>query len=298
MTAARGPLATDKPATSRLIAPVLTLVVLTALGVALYRRGHGFYETTGETRLDHPEVGTLKPSGIIGQGYGVVGTVLIFTNLLYLVRRRLAKLSVGSLRAWLNVHVLSGLAGSLLVVFHSTFQLRSPIATATAISLGVLVATGVIGLYIYRLLPKPGLLRFQARLAEVESVVPTFAKRVRESLATTNCTTLPPNTSLPRALAMVPRWTLEARARRRAVEQAAAEDPMIRRVGRDERPLIQSLIHELADLAAAEIDSSAASALMRSWRSLHGFMAIGMVLSVSVHIGVAWLYGYRWIWSR
>ena len=73
---------------------------------------------------------------------------------------------------------------------------------------------------------------------------------------------------------------------------------MIRRVRRDEKALVTNLVHELADLAASEIDANAASALMRSWRSLHGFMAIGMVLSVTVHIAVAWMYGYRWIWSR
>jgi hypothetical protein len=38
--------------------------------------------------------------------------------------------------------------------------------------------------------------------------------------------------------------------------------------------------------------------MMRSWRSLHRFLAIMMLVSVSVHIGVAWYYGFRWIFDR
>jgi hypothetical protein len=36
---------------------------------------------------------------------------------------------------------------------------------------------------------------------------------------------------------------------------------------------------------------------MRSWRGFHRFAAILMILLVSVHIAVAWVFGYRWIFS-
>jgi hypothetical protein len=286
-----------EPANARRIAPWLTLFVLTALAGYLFWRGHGYYGGNPEARLDHPEYRQLRPSGPIGHGYGIVGTGLILTNLLYLVRRRLARLSIGSLRTWLDVHVVAGLAGALLVVFHSTFQLRTPIATTTAVSLGVLVGTGAIGLYIYRLLPRTGLLPFQERIREVEEVIPSFAKAVRVAVGAVHCTTLPHDVSLLRTLLTVPRWTLEARARRRAVTEAAESDPLIRKIRQDEHALVRNLVHELSDLAAAEVDANAGAALMRSWRSLHGFMAILMVLSVAVHVAVAWFYGYRWILS-
>jgi hypothetical protein len=41
-----------------------------------------------------------------------------------------------------------------------------------------------------------------------------------------------------------------------------------------------------------------ASVLLRSWRSLHLFFAILMLLTVVFHIGAAWYYGYRWFWSE
>ncbi len=287
-----------RPSIGRRLAPIATLLVLSGLAVYLYWRGHGFYTSTIDDRFDHPEFKELRASGTIGHGYGIVGTGLIFTNLLYLVRRRVPRFSIGSLRGWLDVHVLAGLSGALLVVFHSTFQLRTPIATTTAVSLGVLVGTGIVGLYIYRLLPKAGLLSLQARLVEVETVIPSFADRVRKNVGAVRCTTLPPNASLVRTLLTVPRWTLEARARRRAVRQAARTDIVVRKIQREERALVRNLVTELADLAASEVDANAGTALMRSWRSLHGFMAILMVLCVVVHVGVAWFYGYRWILAR
>jgi hypothetical protein len=282
----------------RRIAPLLTVLLLAALGAYLYWRGHGFYAGDAEARLEHPEYKLLRPAGLIGHGYGVVGTGLILTNLFYLLRRRLAFLSLGSLRRWLDVHVVAGLAGATLVVFHSAFQLRTAIATTTAVSLGVLVVTGVVGLYIYRLIPKPGLQHLQERLVEVEPLLPKFTRNVRTRVHGLPCTSLPADASLIRALFTIPRWTLEARARRRAVAHAAREDAAIAVLKKKQRRVIGDLVAEIADLAAHEVDTNAAVALMRSWRSLHGFMAILMVLCVVVHIGVAWVYGYRWLLSK
>lgn len=288
---------TAQPPRERRYAPWLTLVVLVVLSAYLFWRGHGYYTASLDARFDHPEARELRAAGTIGHGYGIVGTVLIFANLLYLVRRRFARFSFGSLRRWLDVHVIAGLSGALLVVFHSTFELRTRIAATTAASLAILVGTGVVGLYLYRLLPKPGLLPFQSRVNEVEQFVPSFAKRMREQVGAVRCTTLPPNASLLRTLITVPRWTLEAGRRRRAVVRAAKRDAVIRSLGKEQRALIRDLVNELADLAASEVDANAGAALMRSWRSLHGFMAILMVLSVAVHVAVAWFYGYRWIFG-
>lgn len=289
---------TSDKKTERRYAPWLIVLGLTALAAGLFWYGRTYYVASPEGRLDHPQYEQLRASGLIGHGYGIVGTALIITNLLYLVRRVFPRLAVGSLKRWLDVHVLCGLSGAVLVVFHSTFELRTRIATTTAVSLGVLVFTGVIGLYIYRLIPRQGLLALQERLAEVEEFVPTFVAKVREGLKDARVTTLPPNSSLVRTLLTVPRWTWEARSRRRVVLSAARRDSVMRRIAKEEKALVRDIVHELADLAAAQVDSDAGTALMRSWRSLHGIMAILMVLSVTVHVAVAWVYGYRWILAK
>lgn len=292
------PVSAPSPPSALRVVPLLTMIALVALSIYLFWRGHGFYNQTPNARLEHPLYATLRPSGTIGHGYGIVGTGLILTNLLYLLRRRLAFLSLGSLRRWLDIHVLAGLGGAVLVAYHSAFQLRTPIATTTAVSLAVLVATGVIGLYLYQLLPKADLAHLEERLKEVDALLPNFAKNVRRLVSQVPCTSLPADVSLPRALVTVPRWLLEARARRRAVQRAAKEDAALKVLAKRDRRTMRLLVLELAELAAREIDAHAGAALVRSWRSLHGFMAILMVLCVVVHIAVAWFYGYRWIFSR
>jgi hypothetical protein len=240
----------------------------------------------------------LNPAGLVGHGYGIVGTAMIATNLLYLVRRRFTRFVppwMGSVKAWLNAHVFTGLVGSVLIVFHSAFQLRTPIATVTSASLAVVVLTGLVGLYLHALIPKSGLTPLKNRLADIEPLLPGLAKGVDRFVHATPATRLPHDASFTRMLFTVPRWIMDARSRRRGVERAAREDKAFRVVERTDPALARAFVGELADLAAAEVDTHAAAALLRSWRSLHRFLAILMIVSVSLHIGVAWYYGFRWI---
>jgi len=282
----------------RRYAPWLTAFALGLLGAVLLRRGLSYYRLELSARALHPDYRLLNPGGLLGHGYGMVGTALIATNLLYLVRRRFAKHippQFGSMQAWLNAHVLTGLVGSLLILFHSAFQLRTAVATVTSVSLAIVVATGLIGLYLYLLLPKAGLRPFRGRLAELEPLLPGLTKSLDEFVRRNPVTQLPADASFLRSIFTIPRWVAQARMRRRGLRKAAKADRVLRLVAKADPRLAQDLVAELADLAAAEVDTNAGSAMMRSWRSLHRFLAILMLLSVSVHIAVAWYFGFRWI---
>jgi hypothetical protein len=294
------PVSLGAPRPQRRIGLWITVFVLVALASVLTWRGFTFYRLGLAERTLHPDYRALKPSGLVGHGYGMVGTALILTNLLYLVRRRFAKFIptwAGSMRAWLNLHVFTGLVGSLLVVFHSAFQLRTPIATLTSVSLAIVVVTGIVGLYIYALAPKEGLRPLTERLAEIQPLLPGLVTQVQEFVKRTPLTTLPHDASFTRTIFTIPRWVLEARARRRDMRAAARQDKMVRVLLRTHPRLARAFITELGQLAAAEADTHAGAALMRTWRSLHRFLAILMLVSVSVHIGVAWFYGFRWIFE-
>jgi hypothetical protein len=286
--------------TPRRISRWITVFVLVTLTTLLLRRGFGFYRLGLSARPGHPDYHTLNPAGLIGHGYGIAGTVLIFTNLLYLLRRRFAghfPARAGSMRAWLDMHAFTGLAGSLLIVFHSAFQLRTAIATITSASLAIVVVTGLVGFYLHALVPKAGLKPFKARLAEVEPLLPGFAARLTDFVAKAPVTKLPHDASFARALFTVPRWMVEARARRRGLMRAAQGDKLFRVLTRSDPALARAFLDELGDLAAREVGTQAGAAMMRSWRSLHRFLAIVMIVSVSVHIAVAWFYGFRWIFD-
>lgn len=279
---------------------VLTSLTLAFVGSALLVRGYDYYRQDVAARAAHADYRVLNPAGHLGHGYGIVGTVLIAANLLYLVRRRLANVLpsfVGSVRAWLHAHAFTGLLGSLLVLFHSAFQLRTPIAALTSVSLAVVVGTGLVGLYLHALVPRAGLEPLERRLAELSPVLPGLASRVEAYVRVTPVADLPHDASLFRALVTIPRWAADARNRRRGLVEAARGDKIFRVLENTEPRLARDFIVELGDLAAAEVDTAAGSALVRSWRSLHRFLALLMLVSVSVHIGVAWYYGFRWIFE-
>jgi hypothetical protein len=276
----------------------VTVLVLLILTTTMMWRGWDYYRQGLSGRALHRDYRLLNPGGLIGHGYGMVGTAMIVTNLLYLARRRFAKYippQLGSMKAWLNAHVFTGLVGSLLILFHSAFQLRTAVATVTSVSLGIVVSTGLVGLYLYLLMPKAGLAPFKERLAVYGPLLPALVHGVDEFVKKTPATSLPLDAGFVRTLWTVPRWALEARARRRGIRETARADKLFRVVARNDAALARDLVDELGDLAAAEVDTHAGRAVMGSWRSLHRFLAILMLVSVSVHIAVAWYYGFRWI---
>jgi hypothetical protein len=201
------------------------------------------------------------------------------------------------MRAWLNAHAFTGLVGSLLVVFHSAFQLRTPIAALTSASLGIVVVTGLIGFYLYALVPKAGLKPFQDRVEEIRPLLPGLVGVLEDHLRAKPVTVLPHDASFLRTIFTIPRWVFEARARRRGMRKAAKADKLYRVLVLREPKLARAFLQELGELASKEVDTQAGAAMMRSWRSLHRFLAILMLVSVSVHIGVAWFYGFRWIFE-
>ena len=60
-------------------------------------------------------------------------------------------------------------------------------------------------------------------------------------------------------------------------------------------PEVRAAWRELHKASTAEARASGMAALLRSWRGLHRFFALLMLIAVGVHAGIAWHYGYRWI---
>lgn len=276
--------------------PATLAALLVALAVLLAYRGWSFYVLPLHERPDHPEFKILRPSGIVGNGYGFAAAVLFVTNLLYLARRRIAAFKLGSMRFWLDLHVFTGLAGAVLVAFHSAFQLRSTLTTVTAASLAVVVVTGIIGRLLYALVPDDGVADLREALDALGERRPELVRMIGRVLGELPSPSLPANASLLRCIAVLPRWRRIGYRRkvaiRRLVHEALRGEP-----DRQRRKADAALGKVAAIAAAREVRAHAGTALLRSWRSLHRLFALTMLVTVGVHIGVAWHYGYRWIFG-
>ena len=80
----------------------------------------------------------------------------MLSNFLYAVRKRTRVLTgLGDIRGWLDFHVFVGAMSPLVIAFHAAFQANNVLATCTAAALLVVMATGVVGRYIYGMVPGP-----------------------------------------------------------------------------------------------------------------------------------------------
>jgi thioredoxin reductase/Pyruvate/2-oxoacid:ferredoxin oxidoreductase delta subunit len=120
-------------------------------------KGWSYYPLSHAARMTSPLHATLRPAGRWGHGVGIVATAFMMLNFLYPVRKRSNLLAgKGSIRGWLDFHMFVGFMSPLVIAFHSAFQSNNQLATGTAAALLVVVLTGVIGRFIYGLVPSAG----------------------------------------------------------------------------------------------------------------------------------------------
>jgi hypothetical protein len=287
------------PATRRRrsISMGFTLAMFLLVCGVLFLHGWDFYVLELDSRIEHPAYDALRPSGSHGYAYGVSGTVLIFLNLLYLARRRLARANLGSMRTWLDLHVFTGVVGAGFIIFHSAFQLRSPLAITTAVGFAVVMVTGFIGRFLYALAPRPDQNLLSAAIARLEGLLPGIGPHVEHVVRAFPIRDVGGSPSLLRALAALPGWRRTARGRRQAIRFVVENAPAMSRMDGERERAVRAAGRKVERAAALEVRGEAAATLLCSWRSLHRFFALLMLMCVIVHVTMALRYGYHWIFS-
>lgn len=87
-----------------------------------------------------------------GMGYwlGIVGGSLMLVLLLYPVSKRISMFTKWiPIRYWFGVHMVLGVVGPVLILFHSNFKLGSMNSSVALICMLLVAGSGVIGRYIY-----------------------------------------------------------------------------------------------------------------------------------------------------
>ncbi len=90
------------------------------------------------------------PRSNFGFYLGVVGSVMMLLMLAYPLRKHVGFMHRwGALKHWFRIHMIMGIVGPILVLFHSTFHLRSTNATVALFSMLGVVVSGIVGRFIY-----------------------------------------------------------------------------------------------------------------------------------------------------
>jgi hypothetical protein len=86
----------------------------------------------------------------LGYALGICGAAMMLLLLLYPLRKRLKFMGrCGRVRYWFRSHMLLGIAGPVLILFHANFKIGSLNSSIALASMLLVAASGLVGRYIY-----------------------------------------------------------------------------------------------------------------------------------------------------
>ncbi len=279
----------------RIVLPLLWI----ALALYPLVEGFSYYLTPLEDRPFTTLHEAFKPSGLIGQGLGIFGSLLIITGVAsYSTRKRWGRAHrVGKLRNWLTFHIFVCTLGPFLILLHTTFKIGN-IASIAFWSMAVVVVSGVFGRYVYVHIPKTAngiffteadMLRERAALVAQVSQATGLGTDAVEGLMQRLRPT-PPRGFLD-ALWKAFRFDLG----RRGLLRQMRHDLRSLDVSRAQVEAAVPLLLGSARLDQQRLISGPFQRLFGYWHVLHLPLALVMLVTFLVHVGVAIAFGYTWI---
>jgi len=137
---------------SKFFASVYAVFFLALAGLTVY--GWNYYAASSAKKVRHILHPILRQSGTVGHLLGIIGALFMVLLLSYSLRKRLRFMrGWGNLDAWLNVHIALGVTGPALVLFHTVFKFGGLVGLSFW-AMAVVVLSGVVGRYIYRMIPR------------------------------------------------------------------------------------------------------------------------------------------------
>lgn len=92
----------------------------------------------------------LSPADGLGYAMGITGGLMMLLLLLYPLRKSWRFMQGwGSIKYWFQFHMLFGILGPVLVLFHANFSLGSTNSNLALYSMLIVAGSGVIGRYLY-----------------------------------------------------------------------------------------------------------------------------------------------------
>lgn len=92
----------------------------------------------------------ITPERGVGYALGIVGGSFMLLLLVYPLRKRVRWLGfIGSVKAWFRIHMVLGIVGPILVLYHANFQLGATNSNVALICMLLVAGSGLVGRYFY-----------------------------------------------------------------------------------------------------------------------------------------------------
>ena len=258
-----------------------------------------YYRTGLDERAFSSEHNSLKPSGILGHGLGILGSLLIIIGVSsYMVRKRYRFMSrTGLVKYWLEFHIFLCTLGPVLILFHTAFKFGGLVAVSFWSMVAVFLS-GIAGRFIYLQIPR-SIEGRELDLNEVRSMKSSLTEILKSSYGLDD-------TSYGKIVELIEKKT-EISSRnllvslirnynddRKSVHSVRRELKRINIHGNDYRKIV-SLVRTDIKLSRRIERLDSMKNLFKYWHVAHLPFALVMLFIMVIHVGVTILFGYRWI---
>ncbi|HTY01621.1 MAG TPA: hypothetical protein VMG09_16470 [Bacteroidota bacterium] len=281
---------------------IFLLLVGLAITVQVARTGLSYYETSIEERPFRADYDLLKPTGLYGHAYGIIGAAMITLGvIIYSGRKRMRRFAnVGKIKYYLEFHIFLCLLGPMLVLFHTTFKFGGLVAVSFWSMIAV-VLSGVIGRYLYVQIPK-GIQGNELSVAELEKENAALSERLQSQFGVSPAIVqwiddiaLPPKEVAKMSLLQILNFFIVNDLTRRVKFRK-----VYRTIERTNLP--HGAASRLQKLAMRRISLTRRIAFLQKfrqffyyWHVVHLPFALVMFVILFIHVGVAVAFGYTWI---
>ncbi len=283
----------------KLFIGVLVSIVFITLIVLIYL-GSGYYGLGLEERVYHPDHKMLKPSGILGHGFGIVGSLFMIIGVLsYMARKRYRFLSRwGLLKHWLEFHIFLCTLGPILVLFHTAYKFGGLVAISFWSMVAVFVS-GVVGRFIYIQIPR-SIEGRELSLNEVREMKSDVASIIRDSHKLDEDSFNVISESIKKKVELYHKNSIKRYFMKRKDDRLSLKS--VRKVlkknklSRKEYKSIIALVKDDIKLNRRIERLATMQNLFKYWHVAHLPFALVMLIIMVIHVAVTVVFGYRWIW--
>lgn len=285
-------------AVHRLYLTILVAIVFITLITLIYK-GISYYNLSIEERVYHPDHSMLKPSGIVGHGLGIAGTLFIIIGVSsYMARKRYRFLSrIGVLKHWLEFHIFLCTLGPILVLFHTSYKFGGLVAVSFWSMVAVFLS-GIIGRFIYLQIPHTIEGR-ELSLSEIRDMKTDVAVVLRDSYHLDGVTQNLLVDSIKKKVGVyhknpLVRYISNYFRDKRTIRTIKG---LLRRnnMPKTDKKMILGLIRDDIKLNQKIERLDYMQNLFKYWHVVHSPFALIMLVIMVIHVAVTIVFGYRWI---
>jgi len=273
----------------------IVLIILVAIGY----KGFSYYNIGLEERFFHPDHLMLKPSGILGHGMGIIGSLFIIMGVfLYMARKRYRIFSrIGVLKYWLEFHIFLCTLGPILVLYHTSFKFGGIVAISFWSMVAVFLS-GVAGRFIYLQIPRT-IEGQELSLNEVRDMKVDIGEIINNSLHLDEESYKAIVDSVKKKVELY-----HANFFVRSFRKYADDQRTIRKVksvlkknslSREQYKQVMQLVRNDITLNRRIDRLVIMQNMFKYWHVAHLPFALVMLVIMIIHVGVTITFGYRWI---